>query len=125
MKKVGDLLREYLREKGWLGGNPYEPLFAGWRQIVGEPMAAHARLVDVRNGILIVEVDHPGWLQMLRLRQDALLEAARKRRAGRGAVDGIRVRVGGPGDRRPLTGTGIQSIFTALITREKNTCSSG
>jgi predicted nucleic acid-binding Zn ribbon protein len=95
VKKVGDLLREYLREKGWLGGNPYEQLFARWKSIVGDSMAAHARLVDVRNGVLIVEVDHPGWLQMVRLRQDALLEAAR------GAVpavslEGIRVRVGGP-----------------------------
>ena len=94
MKKVGDLLREYLRERGWLGGNPYDQLFARWEEIVGNKMASHARLVDVRNGILVVEVDHPGWLQMFRLRQDALLEAVR------GAVPdvllkGIRVRVGG------------------------------
>jgi predicted nucleic acid-binding Zn ribbon protein len=94
MKKVGDLLREYLREKGWLGGNPYEQLFARWRQIVGDAMADHARLVDVRSGFLIVEVDHPGWLQMFRLRQDALLEAARSA-VPAVVVDGIRVRVGG------------------------------
>jgi predicted nucleic acid-binding Zn ribbon protein len=94
MKKVGDLLREYLREKGWLGGNPYEQLFTRWQQIVGESMAAHARLVDVRNGFLIVEVDHPGWLQMFRLRQDALLEAARGAVPAVG-LEGIRVRVGG------------------------------
>jgi len=96
MKKVGDLLRDYLREKGWLGGNPYEPLFAEWKKIVGEAMASHARLIDVRNNILIVEVDHPGWLQMLRLRQDALLVAARKL-VPMVSVDGIRVRVGGQG----------------------------
>jgi predicted nucleic acid-binding Zn ribbon protein len=94
MKKVGDLLREYLRERGWLGGNPYDQLFARWEEIVGNKMASHARLVDVRNGILVVEVDHPGWLQMFRLRQDALLETVR------GALpdvllEGIRVRVGG------------------------------
>ena len=94
MKKVGDLLREYLREKGWLGGNPYEQLFARWQQIVGDSMAPHARLVDVRNGILVVEVDHPGWLQMVRLRQDALLEAARSA-VPTVLLDGIRVRVGG------------------------------
>jgi predicted nucleic acid-binding Zn ribbon protein len=96
MKKVGDLLREYLREKGWLGGNPYDQLFARWRQIVGDSMAAHARLVDVRNGILIVEVDHPGWLQMFRLRQNALLEAARSV-VPAVSLEGIRVRVGSQG----------------------------
>jgi predicted nucleic acid-binding Zn ribbon protein len=96
MKKVGDLLREYLRERGWLGGNPYDQLFSQWHRIVGEPMAAHARLVDVRNGILIVEVDHPGWLQMFRLRQDALLEAARSA-VPAVSLEGIRVRVGDQG----------------------------
>ena len=94
MRKVGDLLREYLREKGWLDGNPYDQLFSRWGQIVGDSMAAHTRLVDVRNGMLIVEVDHPGWLQMFRLRQDALLEAARKVAPAAG-LEGIRVRVGG------------------------------
>ena len=29
VKKIGDLLKEYLKEMGWLAGNPYEPLFTG------------------------------------------------------------------------------------------------
>jgi predicted nucleic acid-binding Zn ribbon protein len=93
-KKIGDLLREFMEQKGWLSGNPYEPLFVQWHKIAGEAVAMHARLVDVRNGILIVEVDHPGWLQMLRLRQNTLLDAARKA-VPRASVEGIRVRVGG------------------------------
>jgi predicted nucleic acid-binding Zn ribbon protein len=93
VKKVGDLLREFLKQKGWLEGNPYQPLFLQWQKIAGESLAAHARLLDVRNGLLIVEVDHPGWLQMLRLRQDALLAAARKA-APLVSVQGIRIRVG-------------------------------
>ena len=96
MKKVGDLLREFLKQKGWLGGNPYDQLFSQWHLIVGDSLAVHARLVDVRNGILIVEVDHPGWLQMFRLRQDALLEAARSA-VPAVSLEGIRVRVGGQG----------------------------
>jgi predicted nucleic acid-binding Zn ribbon protein len=93
MKKVGDLLREYLREKGWLGGSPYDPLFREWQTIAGEGLGRHARLVDVQKGILLVEVDHPGWLQMLRLRQAGLLEAAR-RMAPQAMVQGIKARVG-------------------------------
>jgi predicted nucleic acid-binding Zn ribbon protein len=94
VKKVGDLLREFLKEKGWLGGNPYEPLFVQWQKIAGEALAGHARLVDVRSSMLIVEVDHPGWLQMLRLRQDAIMEAARKA-APQVSLEGIRARLGG------------------------------
>ncbi len=77
MKKVGDILREYLRERGWLTENPYAALFQRWPQVAGTGLAAHTRLRDVRDGIMIVEADHPGWLQMARLRKAAILSAAR------------------------------------------------
>jgi predicted nucleic acid-binding Zn ribbon protein len=93
MKKIGDVLKDFLREKGWLAGNPYEPLFLEWKRIAGEALAGHSRLVDVHNGILLVEVDHPGWLQMLQLRKAAIMDAAR-RTAPLASVEGIRVRLG-------------------------------
>jgi predicted nucleic acid-binding Zn ribbon protein len=93
VKKVGELLKDFLRERGWLAGNPYEPLFAEWKRIAGEALAGHSRLVDVQNGILLVEVDHPGWLQMLQLRKASILAAAR-RAAPQASVEGIRVRLG-------------------------------
>jgi predicted nucleic acid-binding Zn ribbon protein len=77
MRKVGDILRDYLRERGWLAGNPYASLFSGWATVAGTSLAAHTRLIDVRDGILIVEADHPGWLQMARMRKEALLSLAR------------------------------------------------
>ncbi len=95
MKKVGDLLKEFMREKGWLEGNPYDPLFRDWAKIAGESLAGHARLVDIQNRILLVEVDHPGWLLMAQLRKAALLEAAR-RVAPLAGIEGIRFRVGVP-----------------------------
>ena len=93
MKKVGDILREYLRERGWLTGNPYAPLFSGWGQVAGSALAAHTRLKDVREGVLVVEADHPGWLQMARMRQESILAAAREA-APDARVLGIRVILG-------------------------------
>ncbi len=92
-RKIGDLLREYLRQKGWLTASPWQPLFAGWAQIAGEGLAGHSRLSDVKDGILIVEVDHPGWIQVARLRQAGILQAARKA-APEASLDGIRVILG-------------------------------
>jgi predicted nucleic acid-binding Zn ribbon protein len=100
VKKIGDLLREYLRERGWTGGNPYEPLFREWKRIAGATLAEHSRLLDVREGILLVEVDHPGWLQILQLRTAALLEAARSI-APLASLEGIKIRLGsGDGNTR-------------------------
>jgi predicted nucleic acid-binding Zn ribbon protein len=92
MKKIGDLLKEYMRERGWLAANPYQPLFEQWAKVAGESLARHTRLVDVRNGILLVDVDHPGWLQILQLRRTALLEGARGV-APMANIDGIRGRL--------------------------------
>ncbi len=93
MKSVGELLREYLRERGWLKANPYEPLFREWGSIVGEALSSHVRLIDVLDGVLVVEADHPGWMQMLQLRKKAILEAARAR-VPEASIVGLRTRVG-------------------------------
>jgi predicted nucleic acid-binding Zn ribbon protein len=94
MKKVGDLLRQFMREQGWETGSPWAPLFRDWPAIAGHGLAAHARLVDVQKGFLLVEVDHPGWLQMAQLRTASLLEAARRAAPGV-EINGLKLRVGG------------------------------
>ncbi|MFZ4618631.1 MAG: DciA family protein, partial [Rectinemataceae bacterium] len=34
---------------------------------------------DVNNGILIIETEHPGWIQLLQLRQKAILDGLETR----------------------------------------------
>ncbi len=46
-----------------------------WRDLVGEKIAAHSRVVDVDRGAVIVEVDHPGWSQQIHFRKAAVLSA--------------------------------------------------
>jgi predicted nucleic acid-binding Zn ribbon protein len=94
LRKVGDILKDYLRERGWLTGNPYAPLFNDWNRIAGTGLASHARLVDVREGFMIVEVDHPGWMQMARMQKHTLLSAARAA-APEARITDIRFLLGG------------------------------
>lgn len=92
MKRVGDLLRQLLEQRGWASGDPYTPLFAGWHAVAGEALAAHSRLAEVEDGVLVVEVDHPGWLQMLAMQKQSILEAAR-RAAPKARITGLRGRI--------------------------------
>lgn len=32
---------------------------------IGKNMASHSKVIDLENGILLIEADHPGWIQML------------------------------------------------------------
>jgi hypothetical protein len=48
-------------------------LLGTWKNVVskvhkyGERLAAHTELIDLKNGILLVETDHPGWIQIMQL----------------------------------------------------------
>ncbi len=87
MRKAGDVLRDFLKDRGWPADDPYAALFRGWEAVAGRELAARSRVVEVEDGVIVVEVDHPGWLQMLQLRKRALLEAARKAVPGGRIVD--------------------------------------
>lgn len=79
IKDVGALLSAFFDEEKLRRGGRYAQFFESWRSVVGERLAAHSRVVDLDKGILIVEAEHPGWIQLLQLRQTRALEALSKR----------------------------------------------
>ena len=40
---------------------------------IGERLADNTRVIDLKNGILLVETDHPGWIQYLKTYQKFIL----------------------------------------------------
>ncbi|HZK19290.1 MAG TPA: DUF721 domain-containing protein [Treponemataceae bacterium] len=40
----------------------------------GLKLAAHSRIIDLKNNILLVETDHPGWTQLLQMRRKFILK---------------------------------------------------
>ena len=43
------------------------------RMPLGERLAGNTRVIDLKNGVLLVESDHPGWIQYLRMYQKYIL----------------------------------------------------
>jgi hypothetical protein len=78
MKKAGDLLGAFFDERVLRAARGYSELFTAWRSLVGEQIAAHSRIAELDKAILIVETDHPGWIQILQTKQAGILEGARK-----------------------------------------------
>jgi len=79
MKKAGDLLSSFFDERTLATASGYSELFSAWRMLVGERIAAHSRIVELEHEMLIVEADHPGWIQVLQIKQADILSNARKR----------------------------------------------
>lgn len=79
MKKAGELLGAFFDERVLRAARGYSELFSAWRSLVGEKIAAHSRIAELDKSILVVEADHPGWIQILQMKQASILEGARKR----------------------------------------------
>ena len=41
--------------------------------------AVHSRIRELERGVLLVEVDHPGWIQIFQTKQGVLLSAVQRR----------------------------------------------
>lgn len=78
MKRAGDLLNFFLDNNIYTKAVEYNDLFKSWRTIAGERLAAHSWIKDLDKTVLIIEADHPGWIQILQTKQAILLSRVQK-----------------------------------------------
>ena len=64
-------------ERGWK-----KVLFSvhgyGEEKDIGEKLAAHSRIIDLKNDVLFLETDHSGWIQLFGLYKKRILAALKK-----------------------------------------------
>ena len=85
MKKAGDILAAFLDretlEKAEKMGKLFSPTV--WSDILDKCRlsqgVSHSRIAELEKTVLLVEADHPGWIQLLQTKQTELLDAARRR----------------------------------------------
>jgi hypothetical protein len=79
IKDISSLLSAFFDENKLRRGERYTEFFSSWSDTVGERLAVHSRIVDVDKGLLVVEAEHPGWIQLLQMRQSSILESVARR----------------------------------------------
>ncbi|MGB4572845.1 MAG: DUF721 domain-containing protein [Rectinemataceae bacterium] len=79
IKDVSALLEVFFDRETMGAGGRYVEFLGSWRQIAGPRLGDHSRPVDVRNGILIVEAEHSGWIQLLQMRQEQIVASVQQR----------------------------------------------
>jgi predicted nucleic acid-binding Zn ribbon protein len=103
---IGDAAALVGAELGLAAPLVFTRIVDAWPDLVGEMVAAHSRVRGVRNGVLEVAVDSPGWATEFRYLEGDLVERA-SRLVGPGVVTAIRAVVDGPpGDASQPRGTG-------------------
>ena len=96
MQPLGDLVDRWLKKNRVRERVDTASLFGRWRDVVGEELSRKTRIVDVRGGELIVEVNSSALLNELSTygRED-IMESLRRIDEFRG-VKTVRFRVGTP-----------------------------
>lgn len=95
-KRLAELLGGVTRRLGLAAPDALSRVFAGWAELVGEPLASHVRPVGLRDQVLYLEVDESGWATQLRYLGDDLVRRIEER-VGTGTVRTLSVKVVGPG----------------------------
>ena len=97
MRKAGDIVSSMFSE-GFESGfmetaRSTADMFSSWDKIVAELWPAggvdgkedvqtasmHSNIRNLERGLLLVEADHPGWIQILQTRQAELLSSVQRR----------------------------------------------
>jgi hypothetical protein len=79
MKKAGDLLPGYFETYGIKDEKNYSGFVIAWNELIGNDLASHCRPLDIRGTVLIVAVDHPGWMTRIQFDERKILKKVQKR----------------------------------------------
>lgn len=81
MKRVGDVLSALFDEGLMKKAQSYSRLFSCWKEIAERhgiaTVVGHSRITGLDRGVLWVEVDHPGWKQILQIKAGRMLDDLR------------------------------------------------
>lgn len=65
-KPLGDVLAIAAEDMGWAAELEQATVISNWATLVGEVTAPHTRVIELRDGILIVQCDSTSWATQLR-----------------------------------------------------------
>jgi predicted nucleic acid-binding Zn ribbon protein len=92
VKKAAEILGRVLDERSRKIGKAYSSIFGTWSEIVGQSLSEHSHIYEIVNGSLFVEVDHPGWMQLLFMKKQKILQTVKRRFPDMGVKD-LRIKV--------------------------------
>ena len=92
-QRLRDLLDPVGRQLGMEGAVEAGRLFARWRAIVGDDVAAHVEPTSLRDGVLRVRADSPTWATEIGYLATEIAERVNTE-VGRRVVDELRVSAG-------------------------------
>ena len=77
-KRAADLVSRFIDTIGAKDEQGVVPFVQRWNEIVGPDIAAHSRVLDLKNGAVLVGLDHPAWIQQLHFQKTRVIQRIRR-----------------------------------------------
>lgn len=74
MKQIGDILKSLFDNLENHEAGKYTALFKKWDEIIGKELAGHVIIKDVEQDRVLVEIDHPGFIQRFQMKERYFLK---------------------------------------------------
>jgi len=79
MEKAVDVLKLFLKNEHQLKeAERVSELFDMWTKLAGINIASHSKIADINRNLIFVQVDHPGWMQVIQLQEEQILRKIQK-----------------------------------------------
>ena len=78
MERAGDLLKDIFKDSVYKKAGKFSSFFRKWQMLAGDELEKHTRVIDIKNHTIIVEADHPGWVQLLFMKKRKILFLIKK-----------------------------------------------
>jgi len=82
IRKASEILAALFNDETQQKGELYSSIFKDWKYVVGPKLSAHSKISNIKNNIVIVEVEHPGWLQLLQVQEKNILSKLQNKNPG-------------------------------------------
>ena len=87
INKAGDFLsglfRQYFDEETLAQARKTAGLFGSWEEVIKaakiNAASDHSRIKEFEKGVLVIEAEHPGWIQLLQTKQKTILHILQKK----------------------------------------------
>jgi hypothetical protein len=73
VRKISELLGTFLDKDICEKATQTSAIFKSWKLVVGSRLAAHSRIVDIESNFVVVETEHPAWIQLLQMQEENIV----------------------------------------------------
>ncbi len=78
MERAGEILKKFFKERGISIPDKDFSVFDKWSELVGERIGKYSKVIELEKGSVVIEVDHPGFSQLIYLKKNAILNKLNK-----------------------------------------------